>query len=265
MSLRTLIADDEPLAVERMRLLLAAHPDIEVVADCGDTDEVVTALAKHEIDLLFLDIEMPGGSGFDLFTRARPSRIPMVVFVTAFNEHAVRAFEVRALDYLLKPVDPQRLAATIARAREQRATLGSGADLASVLAAVRSLSPAAAAPGRLLLHNRRKDILLDLNKIEWIEAENYYTRLHLSDHSHLMRESIKKLEIKLDPRRFVRVHRSAIVNIAQVQEIRRDSKRDSSLLLRSGRRIRISKLGGEKLLAALAGPGVNSGIVMLQS
>src|SRR5579862_1563333 len=210
MKLRALIADDEPLARERLRFLLSADEEIEVAGECRTGREVVTALKDSRFDVLFLDIQMPGGSGFEIIEQVGVANMPVTVFVTAHNHYALQAFDVHALDYLTKPVEPERLRAALQRVKERvasQAALMTHEQLKSVLAALSATAPARADfPRRLLVHNGAKDLFVNVEEIEWIEAADYYSCLHLGPRSFMLRETIKQLAGTLDPRRFVRVH-----------------------------------------------------------
>jgi two-component system LytT family response regulator len=253
MTLKALIADDEPLARERLRFLLAFDSDIEIAGECRNGAEVVAALKARSFDVLFLDIQMPGGSGFDIIEQVGVARIPATVFVTAHNHFALQAFDVRALDYLTKPVEPERLNATLARVKERIASesaLQAQEHLKSLLAALSERTRVKEEfPRRLIVPNGTKDSFINVDEIDWIEAADYYACLHVGSKSYMLRETIKQLAETLDPRKFVRVHRSAIVNIAQVREILRGGRSEGWVQLASGRRLKMSKAGWDALLA----------------
>ena len=253
MTLKTLIADNEPLARERLRFLLSEDEEIEVAGECRNGREVIDALKSTSIDLLFLDIEMPGANGFHVLEELGPAHIPLTVFVTAHNQYAIRAFEVHALDYLTKPVEPERLRTSVSRVKERiasRAALLTHEHLKSVLATIEIATPHRESyPKRLVVPNGNKDSFINVDEIEWIEAADYYCCLHVGDKSLMLRETIKQLATTLDPAKFVRVHRSTIVNINEVREILRDGRGETHAVLTSGRRLRMSKAGWQSLLA----------------
>lgn len=253
MKLKALIADDEPLARERLRFLLSNDSEIEITGECRNGREVVTALKEKFCDVLFLDIQMPGRSGFEIIEQIGPAHMPITVFVTAHNHYAVKAFEVHALDYLTKPVEPERLQAALVRVKERiasQAALMTQEQLKSVLAALSSGAiEREAHPKRLLVHNGSKDVFVSVGEIEWIEAADYYSCLHVGAKNLMLRETIKQLSDTLDPRKFVRVHRSAIVNIDHVREILREGRNEGWVLLSSGHRLKMSKIGWQNLLA----------------
>ncbi len=254
MKLKALIADDEPLARERLRYLLAGDDEVEIAGECRNGREVIRALKDCPCDVLFLDIEMPGGTGFEIIEHEGIARMPATVFVTAHNHYALRAFDVRALDYLTKPVEPQRLKATLARIKERialQSALQTQEHLKSLLAALAETAcERKEFPKRIIVSNGTKDSFVNVDEIEWIEAADYYACLHVGPKSFMLRETIKQLVETLDPRKFVRVHRSAIVNIAQVREILRGGRSEGWVLLASGRRLKMSKVGWDALLAA---------------
>jgi two-component system, LytTR family, response regulator len=252
MKLRTLIADDEPLARERLKLLLASDPEIEIAGDCRNGNEVVATLKTTEIDLLFLDIHMPGSSGFEVIEDVGLRNMPLTVFVTAHNEFAVEAFAVHAVHYLVKPVERQRLEEALSRVKERvrlQETFAARQEIYSVLEALQAPAGKASYPERLLAKNGNKDSVVAVSDIEWIEAADYYVCLHAAGKTHLLRESIKALETKLDPNKFVRLHRSAIVNIGHVREIHRDGRAEGWVLLSTGERVRMNRTGWQKLIA----------------
>lgn len=254
MKLKALIADDEPLARERLRFLLSDDNQVEIIGECRNGREVVAALQKESCDVLFLDIEMPGKSGFDVIEQIGTSQMPVTVFVTAHNNHALKAFDVHALDYLTKPIELERLQSTLARVKERvasKSALIQQEQLKSIFESLRSTPPAERPyPKRLLVHNGTKDVLISVDEIEWIEAADYYSCLHVGTKSYLLREPIKQLAATLDPGRFVRVHRSAIVNIGCVREIIREGRGEGAVILNGGQRLRMSKVGWQSLLAA---------------
>ncbi|HEY0262881.1 MAG TPA: LytTR family DNA-binding domain-containing protein [Granulicella sp.] len=254
MKLRVLIADDEPLARERLRFLLASDNDVVVEAECRTGKEVITTLKQGSFDVLFLDIQMPGRDGFDVIDQVGITNMPVTVFVTAHNQYAIRAFEVSALDYLTKPVELNRLQGTLARVRERiasRTALQTRDQWMSTLAGLQHLlAPQVEYPSRILVSTGTgKDSVVNVGDIDWIEAQDYYACLHVGPKSHLLRQTIKELASTLDPKLFVRIHRSAIVNVTRVTEILREGRSEGSVILTDGRRLRMSKVGWQNLLA----------------
>jgi len=253
MRLRALIADDEPLARERLRLLLANDPDVSITSECRNGKEVIAALNHSTFDVLFLDIQMPVRGGFEVMEEIDADRRPATVFVTAHNQYAVQAFEVNALDYLTKPIELPRLQATLARVKERITSHSSAIDpqqWQSVLTDLeRVLSARSDYPKRLLVPNGSKDIFVAVDDIDWIEAADYYACLHVGPKRHMIRETIKDLAQTLDPQKFVRIHRSVIVNAGKVSEIFREGRGEGAVVLINGERLRMSKLGWQSLLA----------------
>jgi two-component system LytT family response regulator len=254
MTLNTLIADDEPLARERLRFLLASDPEIEIVEECRNGREVIAALKAKPVDLVFLDIQMPGNSGFEVIEEIGLMHMPMTVFVTAYNTHAVRAFEVHALDYLTKPIEPERLHDALLRVKERvasKAALATHLQLNNLLGSLNGTRPGVDPyPSRLLVPSGFKDSFISISDIEWIEAADYYARLHVGIKTYMLRETIKQLSASLDPKRFVRVHRSAIVNVEHVREILREGRTEGWVVLANGQRLKMSKVGWQSLLAS---------------
>ena len=253
MKLKALIADDEPLARERLRFLLAGQDEVEVGGECRNGREVIAALKESRFDVLFLDIQMPGKDGFEVIAQIGSVHMPVTVFVTAHDHYAVQAFEVHALDYLTKPVEPERLRATLARVRERiasQAALVTQEQLKSVLSSLEKGGGAQRDfPRRLLVHNGSKDSFVNVNEIESIEAADYYACLHVGSKRFMLRETIKQLSSTLDPAKFVRIHRSVIVNVDQVSEIFREGQSEGSVVLKTGQQLRRSKAGWQSLVA----------------
>jgi two-component system LytT family response regulator len=254
MTIKAVVADDETLARERIKHLMSSDPDVQVVQECRNGTEVLQTLQSREVDLLLLDIQMPGLNGFEVMRKMGERKPPMVVFVTAHDNYAIKAFEIHAVDYLLKPVESARLQDAIKRVKA-RAQINSAfvsqEKFASVLTTLESLAVKDPAyPARFVIHSGSRDLFVNVNDIGWIEAADYYVCLHVADKEHLLRESIKKLETQLDAKKFIRVHRSAIVNLDCVREIHREGRSEGWVLLSNGDRVRISLLGWQKLLAA---------------
>ena len=258
--IRALVVDDEPLARRGVRQLLAAHPDIVVVGECRNGREALRAMDGLSPDLVFLDVQMPGLDGFGVLRARAGKRIPMVVFVTAFDQFAVRAFEAHALDYLVKPLSQARFDATIGRVRE-RLNLSEVGELAVRLAALlaadaeRGGGGGAARPartdGRIAVPTATGLLLLDPGEIDWIEARDYYAGIHAGGQRHLVRDSLTALEHRLDPAEFVRVHRSALVRVDRIRELRSDPEGDSVAILLDGTEVPVSRRRRERLAEML--------------
>jgi two-component system, LytTR family, response regulator len=251
MTLRTVIVDDEPLARELLTVLLADHEEIQIVATCPNGREAIAYLQSEPVDLLFLDVQMPKVSGFDVVEQVGLRHLPPTIFVTAHHEHAVRAFDVHAVDYLTKPVNPARLAMALDRVREKIAAqtaLMTQEQLSAVLNGLRnSTEKPTSYLSRFLVKDGVKEILLPVAKIDWIEAAEYYCCLHTNGHRYMVRETVTDLTGKLDPNQFVRIHRSSIVNLNQIREIYREGPLDGSIVLTNGKTLRMSKAGRQKL------------------
>jgi two-component system, LytTR family, response regulator len=215
--LRAAVVDDEPLAREGIRLLLGKDPEVEVVGEAGNASEALELLRRTRPQLVFLDVQMPGGDGFELLTRAeRP--LPLVVFVTAYDAHALKAFGVHALDYVLKPFDDERFTQALQRAKRELRREAAAEIGERMLQGVQALERT-----RVVVRDRGRVTFLDEDEIDWIEAADYYVELHVGTHTYLHRESMAALEARLDSHRFVRIHRKAIVNIRCIREVRRDA------------------------------------------
>jgi len=251
MTLRTLLVDDEPLARERLRLLLEPEQDVSIVAECRNGREAASFLESNEVDLMFLDIEMPGMSGLDLMEEIGLLELPATVFVTAFEQHAVKAFDLQAIDYLTKPVEQPRLERALARVREKYAAhraLLTQSQFTAMLAELRAgKNDPTSYPGHLLVRDGTKEVLVPVETIEWIEACDYYSGLHVGNRTLLLRESITALSRRLNPTVFLRIHRSTLVNLHCVHEIHREGAYESTVLLNNGKQLRMSKKGRDNM------------------
>jgi two-component system LytT family response regulator len=242
--LRALVVDDEPLARDTIRRLLGGDPEIEVVGECAGGAQAARWIRDTTPDILFLDVQMPEVDGFEVLRRARPAEVPAVVFVTAHDAYAIRAFEAEALDYLLKPFEDERFQRTVerakARVREYRVN-----DLARRMAATldrrRTPESTARPVERLAIRRDGGVFFLRVDDVDWIEAADYCVRVHTAGRFHLMREPLGELEARLDPRRFVRVHRSAIVNLARIKELQPRFHGDGVVVMQDGSRLRVSR------------------------
>jgi two-component system LytT family response regulator len=222
-----------------------------VVGECQNGRETVSCLKDRPVDLLFLDIEMPGLGGFEVVEQIGVLSLPPTVFVTAFSEYAVRAFEIQAIDYLTKPIDQVRLGQAIARVRNKiaaNAAFFAQSQFDAALLALQSGAGTRPSQTRLLVRDGDREILLPIESIEWIEAAEYYCCLHANKRRYILRETISHLSDKLDKAQFVRVHRSAIVNVRSIREIHREGQSDGSVVLNSGVELRMSRSGKQRLL-----------------
>jgi two-component system LytT family response regulator len=246
------IVDDEPIARAGLRTLLSADPEIELVAECGDGQSAVDAIMSSKPDIAFLDVQMPGVDGFDVLGALRGQPHPVIVFVTGYDQYALRAFDVHAVDYLLKPFDDARFAEAVAHAKATaRSRLGGG----MVERLERLLDAAERRTGRnarFLVRTAGRVLFLRSEDVDWIEAADYYVKLHVAGKVHMLRESMSALEARLDPATFFRVHRSAIVNVERITELQPFSKREHVLVLRDGTRLRLTRSRREGLETLLA-------------
>jgi len=245
--IRTLIVDDEPLARERIRSLAQREADLEIVAECSDGSEAVAAIRKHKPDLIFLDVQMPELDGFGVVEQIERGAMPAVVFVTAHDRFALRAFEVHALDYLLKPFDSERFKEALQRARDriQRQQTGElSRQISELLADLRS---GPQHPGRLAVKSGSKVLFLKMEAIDWVEAADNYVNLHVGNESHLHRETMSALEGRLPADKFMRISRSTIVNIDRIKELQPLFHGEYAVILRTGTRLTLSRSHRGKL------------------
>jgi two-component system LytT family response regulator len=243
--IRTIISDDERLAREKLRILLASEPNIQLVAECQDGQQTLSALRTFRADLLLLDIQMPGMDGFQVLNELSPEEMPIVIFTSAYDQYAIRAFEAHALDYLLKPFDQGRLHHAIERAR---AELNKTQDRAithrilDLLSQVKSeMLPAPSSEGRLVIRAKGRVVFLNLSEIDWIEASANYVQLNVGKESHLYRETIGRISERLNPNHFVRVHRSTIVNVRKIKELIPVNSGEYIVVLKSGKELSCSR------------------------
>ena len=250
MTLRAVIVDDEPLARDLLDALLAEHEDIQVVAKCQNGREAISYLQSTAADLLFLDVQMPNIDGFDVLEKVGLQHLPPTVFVTAYQEHAVRAFDVHAVDYLTKPVDAERLTTALKRVREKIAAkiaLLTQEQFTAMLSGLRNSEEPRSYLSRFLVKDGEKEILLPVEKVDWVEAAQYYCCLHTNGRQYMLRETITELDNRLSPTQFVRIHRSSIVNLDRIREFYRDGHGEGSIVLTDGTKLRMSKVGRQKL------------------
>ena len=256
MTIRTILVDDEPLATQGLRLRLEAHDDVEIVATAANGREAIRAIKTQKPDLVFLDIQMPGFDGFSVISGMMEVEPPLFVFVTAYNEHALRAFEAQAVDYLMKPVEEDRLAATLDRVR-QRLTEKRGAEeverlkealaehapeAAEELADAAPEGPASNRFEKMInIRDQGQIFRVDVDTIERIDAAGDYMCIQTGENTLIIRETMKDLEKRLDPRRFQRVHRSTIVNLDLVRQVKPHTNGECFLVLDSGAQVKVSR------------------------
>ena len=236
--IRVVLIDDEPLARARVRMFTKTHDDVEIVAEAGDYQEALAAIAAHRPDAIFLDVELPGVSGVEMVREIGPDERPLVVFITAFAQYAVNAFDIGAVHYLVKPFGPEEVTAALRRIREAISSRVASAVLTHLSGGVtKEHEPLQ----RIVVKRGGRAILLRVNQIDWIEAAGNYSRIHAAGAKHLLRESIVSLEKKLDRQQFVRVHRSAMVNLDRIRELQATSHGDYAVILHDGTRLVLSR------------------------
>jgi two-component system LytT family response regulator len=247
MKIRTLIVDDEPLARERIRALLADEFDVEIVGEYATGREAVAAIQRQHPDLIFLDVQMPELDGFGVLQMIGAEKMPATIFVTAYDQYALRAFEVHALDYLLKPFDRERFQKALQRARRQIQQAKDGNLNQRLLALLENLQPERKWLERLVVKSGGRVFFLKAEEIDWIEATGNYVRLHTGRESHLLRETVKNLEGQLDPKKFLRLNRSTIVRIDRIKELQPWFNGEYAVILHDGARLTSSRGYREKL------------------
>lgn len=237
MTIRTIVVDDEPLARQRLRQLLGEQADVQLERECANGLEAVEAIEELRPDLVFLDVQMPELDGFGVIDAVGAEHMPPVLFVTAFDQYALKAFQVHALDYLMKPFDRDRFKDSLDRARRWIGA-SSRQELAPILEHVRQAQPP---PDRILVKSGAHHIFLRQAAIQWVEAEDNYVRLHVEGTSHLVRQTLSAMLERLDGRRFRRIHRSAIVNLDYVQELNPWSSGDYLMRMKDGTKLTLSR------------------------
>ena len=246
-AITALIVDDEPLGCDLVRHMLTAHPDIRVVAECSDGEEALAAIKRHAPQLVFLDVKMPRLDGIALLERLDPGHRPLIVFLTAHNTYALRAFEEHALDYLLKPFDQERFDQTVARARQrleqiESAKLGESVKRFLTSAPVDAVPTAKPFAERIVVRESGHVYFVGVPEISWLEASGNYVALHVtSGKTHLVHETMAAMEAKLDPTLFVRIHRSTIVNVARIKELQPHFNGEYVVLLKDETKLKLSR------------------------
>lgn len=249
--IRVLVVDDEPLAREMIREMLDGDSEALIIGECVNGEEAVVAIEKHAPDLLFLDVQMPEASGFEVLETLKKGRTPHVIFVTAYDQYAVRAFEVRALDYILKPFDRERFEAAWQRAKEHILKEKDGRLDERILTLLEELRAGSKYLERLVIKASGRVFFLEAGEIDWIEAEGNYVAVHSGKKSHLLRETISSMEAQLDPKKFRRIHRSAIVQISKIKELQPWFHGEYRIILHSGDELMLSRNYRENLQEAL--------------
>lgn len=251
MKIRTLIVDDEPLGRERIRTLLAGDPEIEVIGECPDGRRAVTGIEERKPDLVFLDVQMPEVDGFGVLEAISAERMPVIIFVTAYDRYAVKAFEVHALDYLLKSFDRERFRAAVQRAKEEIRRSREGVLNERVAGLLEDLQKKKDRLTRLVIKSAGRIVFLRVEEIDWVEAADNYVRVHAGKESHLIRETLQSLEKRLDPGKFLRIHRGSLVNLDRIRELQPIFHGDYAVKLMDGTELTLSRNYREKLLEPL--------------
>lgn len=248
--IRALIIDDEPLPRERIRTLLAEHRNIELIGECEDGREAVERILKERPDLAFLDIQMPELDGFDVIASLAGDYVPAIIFVTAYDEYAIRAFEVNAIDYLLKPINPTRFEKAVLRAIE-RLDQKSQKTEQRILDFIEQVRIERGYTRRFVVRTGAKLSFVQTRDIDWIDTADNYIRLHVSGQEHLVRETLKSIEGQLDPSVFIRVHRSAIINIDRIEAVEPYFHGDYVITMKDGTKLNTSRSYSERLRSLL--------------
>jgi two-component system LytT family response regulator len=235
-----LVVDDEPLARETLRLLLQRDPEIQLSAAC-DGPQAAAAIREHGPDILFLDVQMPGRGGFDVLEEVGPEAVKAVVFVTAYDRYALRAFDAHAVDYLLKPFDDERFERALSRAKERVRSREVGQGQERILALLESMSGPGEGIRRFMVRTTDRLLVVKAEEVDWIGAADDYSELHVGQRTHLVRQTMQELESGLDARAFARIHRSTIVNLDRVRELHPQVKGDSEIVLQDGTVLRLSR------------------------
>jgi len=251
MKVRTLIVDDEELGRKRIRKLLSLEPDCEIVGECGDGREAIRVIEKSSPDLVFLDVQMPELGGFDVLSQIAPAKMPVIIFVTAHDHYALKAFQAQALDYLLKPFDDERFAQALQRVR----TYLNGNATDKIRERLAKLVETLPNRGKYLLRVAVKSagrvLFLKADEIDWIEAAGNYVNLHVGKESYLLRGRMSELEKRFDPEQFFRIHRSTMVNLDRVKELQPLFKGEGIVVLKDGQKLSASRSCIQRLQAFL--------------
>lgn len=245
--IRVLIVDDEPLARRRIKSLLAHDSSVEVIGECSDGYKAISSISELTPDLVFLDIQMPALDGFDVIKTIGAERMPTVIFVTAYDQYALKAFEVNALDYLLKPFDRSRFQKTLERAKAMIRRMQNGEVNNQLVSLLADLRREQGMLDRFIIRSGDRVVFLREEEIDWMSTVGNYVRLHVGRDSHLMRETMTGIEAKLNPDKFMRIHRSTIVNLDRVKEVQPWAKGEYVVIMRDGTRLVMSRRYRERL------------------
>ena len=253
MKIRTLIVDDEPLARERVKRFLKDERDVEILGECGNGTDAIKAIREKEPDLVFLDIQMPEKNGFDVIKSIDSNDLPTIVFVTAYDQYALQAFDVHALDYLLKPFNRERFHRAVSRAKDQIDSRRRGELDDRLVSLISNITTEKKYLDRLVVKSVGRVFFLKTGEIDWIEAAGNYLKLHVGREAHMIRETMNNIEGKLDPAQFMRIHRSTIVNIDRIKELHPMFSGDYSAILRDGTELALSRNYRERFLELFEG------------
>lgn len=245
--MRVLIVDDEPLARERVRRHLRDEPGVEIVGEAGNGREAVAAIEEQKPDLVFLDVQMPEMNGFDVLEALNENKIPAIVFTTAYDKYAIQAFEFHALDYLLKPFTRERFRRAVRHAREQLENARQSGSIDERLVSLLENLKAKKYLERIVVKSSGRVFFIKTDEIDWIEAAGNYLKLHVGRDAHLIRETMQSIEAKLDPEKFFRIHRSALVQIDRIKELHPLFGGDYAVILRNGTELTLSRNYRERL------------------
>ncbi len=251
-TIRVLVVDDEELGRDRLQSLLEEQPDVQLVGVCADGQSALDTIERERPDLVFLDVQMPGMDGFEVIESIEPDKLPAVVFVTAHDGHAIRAFEIHALDFLLKPFDQNRFEKALDRARSQLARRAGPIIDQRLVSLLEELREERKYSDRMIVKSGGRVFFVRTDDIDWVEASGNYVRIHTKNEAHLLRESMKNMEAKLDPKIFVRIHRSAIVNIDRIKELEPWFHGEYIVIMRDGTRLTASRVFSDRLSALIA-------------
>ncbi len=240
-TIRTIIADDESLARKKLRVLLSSECGVTVVAECKDGKQTIAAVQTHKPDLLLLDIQIPDLDGFQVQEKIPVDQMPVVIFTTAYDQYAIRAFETNALDYLLKPFNQERLHRALERVKSELLKSHEHSVKARILDLLGKTKPEPTQLRRLVIRTGGRVVFLELDEVDWIEAAANYVKLHVGKDSFLLREGIGHISAKLDPGRFVRIHRSSIVNVSRIRELQPCDSGEYIAVLRDGKELSCSR------------------------
>jgi two-component system, LytTR family, response regulator len=254
MPLTTLIVDDEPLAREGIRVLLSKDPEVSAIREARDGHEAVAAIRESNPDLVFLDVQMPEMNGFEVVRKIGAQQMPHVVFVTAHDQYAVQAFEINALDYLLKPVIEERFLKALVRAKSRiRSSVAAKSNL-KIIGLLETIASPRSYVKRLAVRSGDKTALVDVEDVDWMEAAENYVELHAGQVSHLLHVTMNTLEKSLDPEIFLRIHRSIIVNLGRIKNLQSDAHGEYVITLRDGARLQSGRTYSSRLRALINNP-----------